>query len=129
MEFTKNRKLLDLLKECSANLDIVQKGLNAYMEEKRMSFPRFYFLSNDELLEILSETKDPERVQPHLMKCFEGIKRLKFDELKKIYGMYSTEQEYVDYNPLIDTSLAKGQVDEWLIQVEKSMRSAVQQQV
>jgi len=108
LEFTKNRKLLDLLKECAGNLDIVQKGLNAYMEEKRMSFPRFYFLSNDELLEILSETKDPEKVQPHLMKCFDGIKRLKFDELKKIHGMYSAEAEYVDFNPLIDTALARG---------------------
>ncbi|XP_075795609.1 dynein axonemal heavy chain 1 isoform X2 [Pelodiscus sinensis] len=119
-------RLLESLRKCNQLLDLVQKGLSEYLETKRGAFPRFYFLSDDELLEILSQTKDPTAVQPHLRKCFENIARLLFQEDLQITHMYSAEGEEVKlFFPIYPT----GNVEDWLLEVEKSMKASVRDNI
>lgn len=115
--------LLQKLKDGNESLDIIQKALNDYLERKREAFSRFYFLSNDDLLEILSETKDPTKVQPHLRKVFENIDSLEFDADKRMHAMYSAEQEKIDFVTEIDP--VNKNVEDWMTEVEKMMKCSV----
>ncbi|KAM7536598.1 hypothetical protein Aperf_G00000086397 [Anoplocephala perfoliata] len=123
--------MLDTFRNNNILLEEIQKCLEAYLESKRVIFPRFYFLSNDELLEILAQTRNPFAVQPHLRKCFDAIDKLEFglnpqydgksDEPKftnDIIAMVSPEGETV---PLAKGLKARGNVEEWLGKAEEVM--------
>lgn len=116
-------ELLEKLKTANLDFDNIQIQLKSYLAIKRSKFARFYFLSDDDLLSILSETKEVERIQGHLRKVFENIQKLEFDPKKTIMAMYSVEGERIPFvepiNPL------NKQVEDWMSLVEQQMKSSV----
>ena len=51
-------------------MEDIQKKVEEYLDEKRTEFPRLYFISNDELLQLLSQNSI-DGVEPQLNKLFD----------------------------------------------------------
>lgn len=109
--------------ECNEDLDIVQKGLKDYLESKRAVFARFYFLSNDDLLLILSQTKDVQNVRPHLRKVFENLNDVHFNPDNTISAMFSSEKERIEF--INDVDPKDRGVEFWMGDVENMMVQSI----
>jgi dynein heavy chain len=70
------KDFLKILLELNRGLESIQKQLQQFLEAKRGMFPRFFFLSNEDLLEIIGQAKDPEPINKHIKKIYEGINKL-----------------------------------------------------
>lgn len=110
-------RLADLLQK-------IQKALGEYLERERVSFPRFYFVGDEDLLEIIGNGNDTVRVGRHLGKMFAGISGLVTTEDSTITAFRSKEGEEVPLKQEI--SLAKTpKVNEWLAALELGMRTTL----
>ena len=126
-----SKQLVKKMQDANEKLDKIQKGLSDYLEMKRLYFPRFFFLADEQMLEILSQSKEPRAVQPHLGKCFEGLNTIKFEKDLKITQMISPEGERVDLTTPIDPESGpnKGNVEKWLLELEGLQWVSVRRQV
>jgi len=113
---------LDQLINNNAILDEVEKRLKDYMELKRGSFPRFYFLSDDELIDILANSTNLDIIQGHLKTCFDNIVRIEIEEGIEIKAMHSNEKECVEFKKPLK---ARGPVETWLMQLQDEMVSTL----
>ena len=119
--------LFDDLSLANKLLDSITQGLNAYLESKRLGFPRFFFLSNDELISILSHTKDFNHINKSMNKLFEYIETMTFTEDQMITAMNDAGLEKVDFVTPVDGK--KEEIEDWLNAFEEEMRSTLKQSI
>ena len=113
------QKTLDRIAD---TLTKIQKALGDYLERQRSAFPRFYFVGDEDLLEIIGNSKDIERLQKHLKKMFAGLSMLVLDESKtQVLGMASREGETVMFKRVVSLK-DNPKINEWLTKVENEMK-------
>eukprot|EP01039_Chlorochromonas_danica_P002781 gene2781-3035_t len=118
LEVLQIENLCRQLEREDSTMALIQKALGEYLESQRQIFPRFYFVNNDDLVEIIGNSNEPAKIMMHLGKMFAAVAGLKTNlgsetEFKEMFAtaMLSKEGESVDLSSAI--SLNTG-VKEWL---------------
>jgi dynein heavy chain len=102
---------LDTLASLGERLDNCQKSLSDYLNTKRNAFPRFFFISDDELLSVLG-TSDATSIKVHLLKLFDNVKDFGFirnNKFVNFFGSSEGEGFYLRTNAPIE-----GAVETWM---------------
>ena len=112
------------LERLSELLNKIQKALGEYLERERISFPRFYFVGDEDLLEIIGNSNDTMRIAKHFRKMFAGLSGLLMNEESTITGFTSKEGEEVILKRPI--SLVKTpKINDWLAALENNMKTSL----
>lgn len=128
MELLQIDNLARQLERQDSTMTLIQKALGEYLEKQRQLFPRFYFVNNDDLVEIIGNSNEPAKIVSHLGKMFSALAVVEMSSVHSDDGnntslvansMCSKEGEVVPFN--MPVNMSNQGVKEWLNELETQM--------
>ena len=114
LHFATTEKLENSVKRVSRDLSSIQRALGAYLDSQRIAFPRFYFIGDDDLLELIGNGKFPLLVAKHFRKIFAGITTVQVENQTTIKSILSPELEQVSLESY-QVNVENQSVNDWLL--------------
>ncbi len=125
VELFQGDEVRDIFVQVLGELEKCQKSLSAYLESKRKVFPRFYFVSDSTLLEILSNGTDPRSVQKHFQSgLFDGIDHLIFESDTSNVATHIVSKEGEEVRLKCPLRIA-GPAEDWLTALVEAMKDTM----
>ncbi|KAJ3124711.1 hypothetical protein HK098_000907 [Nowakowskiella sp. JEL0407] len=110
------------MEDLTQKLTKIQRALGDYLERERSTFPRFYFVGDEDLLEIIGNSKDITRIQKHFKKMFSGVANIIMSENGELIdGIESKEGERVLFKNVVSVKM-NPRINDWLLLLEKEIK-------
>jgi len=82
------------LEDILGQLEICKKSLSDFLDSRRRQFPRYYFTSESDLLDILSNGSVPEKILKHTAKIYLSTDTLMLDKKNRAPGDEHGDRPY-----------------------------------
>ncbi|XP_076645556.1 dynein axonemal heavy chain 3 [Halictus rubicundus] len=119
--------ILESLYNTNENLENVHRGVTEYIENKRLCFPRFFFLSDKEVQRVLFESNNVEELNVSLKPCFDGVKKVRINKEKQISSIIGDHNEEMNLEKSIQ--IHSDHEETWLIELENEINSTLQKSI
>lgn len=121
------------LEKLNMNLQQCWKSLLNHLERRRQKFPRFYFLSTEDVLHIVCNGYDPALVNPYLSKVLENLGGLIYNEIdnegQTYFSITSVVSSHGEQLLLKQPVLCEGSADSWLHALISGLKQTLMDQL
>jgi dynein heavy chain, axonemal len=124
VSFCEVPEILSDFRDMRIKFELIASQCDNHLNDARIAFPRFFFVSNEQLIEMLSMRGIKEFKRFYKL-LFDSVDALELDEKQNVKGMTSIQSEYVPWPRTLVWSDSQISLESQLSDIEILMREAV----